>query len=188
MSRSGHCLQYGVQYEWIFRDAVGDDGANDGVECPDEFGRAPCPKMAGRNHSRRTKLLTARTAPQMSFNTHRTATADDGASFLRAVQKIVLPTPSASENRAGRIRFQPSAHGPRRDALLNFVGWLSEGKRPLIRFLEFTYQSWHAMEGHTKTGSGKPIIEPFPVHVADELRPISRLTWLRAACQSALLF
>ena len=38
-------------------------------------------KMAGRNHSRRTKLLIARTAPQMSFNTHWTAIVDDGASL-----------------------------------------------------------------------------------------------------------
>jgi hypothetical protein len=39
----------------------------------------------------------------------------------------------------------------------------------------------------TKTGSGKLITEPFPMHVAVELYPISRLTELRIACQSALL-
>jgi hypothetical protein len=43
-----------------------------------------------------------------------------------------------------------------------------------------------AMEGHTKTGSGKPITELFPIHVAAALRPILRLTELRAACRSAL--
>ena len=34
----------------------------------------------------------------------------------------------------------------------------------------------------------KPITEPFPIHVAAALHPISRLTVLRAACRSALLF
>jgi hypothetical protein len=38
-----------------------------------------------------------------------------------------------------------------------------------------------------RTGA-KAITEPFPIHVAAELYPISRLTGLRTACQSALLF
>jgi hypothetical protein len=34
----------------------------------------------------------------------------------------------------------------------------------------------------------KAITEPFPIHAAAELDPISRLTELRTACQSALVF